>query len=155
MAERVRVVNDGLGNYQVVEDSAEVAEDSAEVAEEATLTGTFSNTTVGSYRRNRRGVEEFVPKLDENEQPIPSALGIRVDSELGTNFPEELEATRIENVNKQYAELNLPALKFVEGVNYVLNRVLEFEKSVDKDTGRTMPAIARAFYRAPQPTVTV
>ena len=125
------------------------------VAKKQALTGTFSNTTVGSYRRNRRGVEEFVPTLDENEQPIPSALGIRVDCELGTEFPADLSSTRIKDVNKQYAKLNLPALKFVEGVNYVLSRVLEFKASVDKDTGRTMPAIARAFYRAPRPTVTV
>ena len=127
----------------------------AKKAKKQALTGTFSNTTVGSYRRNRRGVEEFVPTLDENEQPIPSALGIRVDSELGTKFPADLSSTRIKDVNKQYAKLNLPALKFVEGVNYVLSRVLEFKASVDKDTGRTMPAIARAFYRAPRPTVTV
>jgi len=127
----------------------------AKKAKKQALTGTFSNTTVGSYRRNRRGVEEFVPTLDENEQPIPSALGIRVDCELGTEFPADLSSTRIKDVNKQYAKLNLPALKCVEGVNYVLNRVLEFKASVDKDTGRTMPAIARAFYRAPRPTVTV
>ncbi|MDP7365860.1 MAG: hypothetical protein QGH83_01160 [Candidatus Pacebacteria bacterium] len=127
----------------------------AKKAKKQALTGTFSNTTVGSYRRNRRGVEEFVPTLDENEQPIPSALGIRVDCELGTEFPADLSSTRIKDVNKQYAKLNLPALKFVEGVNYVLSRVLEFKASVDKDTGRTMPAIARAFYRAPRPTVTV
>ena len=127
----------------------------AKKAKKQALTGTFSNTTVGSYRRNRRGVEEFVPTLDENDQPIPSALGIRVDCELGTEFPADLSSTRIKDVNKQYAKLNLPALKFVEGVNYVLSRVLEFKASVDKDTGRTMPAIARAFYRAPRPTVTV
>ena len=127
----------------------------AKKAKKQALTGTFSNTTVGSYRRNRRGVEEFVPTLDENEQPIPSALGIRVDCEIGTEFPADLSSTRIKDVNKQYAKLNLPALKFVEGVNYVLSRVLEFKASVDKDTGRTMPAIARAFYRAPRPTVTV
>lgn len=120
------------------------------------ITGTFGNTTVGTYRRNRRGVDEWIPTLDADGVQIPSALGIRIDSAIGTEFPAVLSAGRIKKVNKQHKALNLPELKCVEGVDYELTREpLEFEASIDKVTGRAMPAIARAFYRAPRPMVTV
>jgi|TARA_R100000750_G_C2272223_1_gene67899 hypothetical protein len=120
------------------------------------LTGTFANTSVGVFVRNRRGVNEFVPTLDADGIAMPSATVIRVDCELGTEFPAILSAKRIANVNKQHKALNLPLLKCIEGVDYELSREpLEFEASKDAVTGRTMPAIARAFYRAPRPTVSV
>ena len=69
------------------------------------LTGTFANTSVGVFVRNRRGVNEFVPTLDADGIAMPSATVIRVDCELGTEFPSILSAKRIANINKQHKAL--------------------------------------------------